>query len=114
MLGFVVLTLFAYAAAVGLVLLINERLLGMSGFTDWPIAWFLWCVACWPGVAAGVIARWSGAASQRTLIAVHAGNAVLIFVLMELSYLLASDTPFYIAMMCEIVLVYVAISQAKK
>lgn len=113
-LGFVIFTLIGYAAGIGLVLLLNEGLLGWTGFTPWPIAWFIWSVACWPGLAAGVIARWSGAASPRALIRLHGANAVFVIAMIEASYMLGSDTPFYITIMFEIVLVYVAISRAKK
>jgi hypothetical protein len=95
-------------------LFVNERLLGFEGFTAWPIAWFLWSVACWPGVAAGVIARWTKVATPRALIWLHLVNAVFIIILVELSYALTDDTPFYIAMIVEIVLVYVVISRAKR
>lgn len=113
MLGFIIFTLIGYAAGIGVVLLVNERLLGLAGFTDWPIAWFLWCVASWPGLVAGVIARWSKGASPGALIWLHSCNALFVVAMIELSYLLGSDTPFYITIMVEIVLVYLAISRAK-
>jgi hypothetical protein len=95
-------------------LLLNERLLGLSGFTEWPIAWFLWCVASWPGVVAAMIARWSKGASPRTLIWLRGANALFVIVMIELSYSLGSDTPYYVTVMVEIVLVYLAISRAKR
>ena len=114
MLGFVIFTLVGYAAGIGAVLLINEGFLGLDGFTEWPIAWFIWSGGCWPGLVAGVIARWSGAVSFRALIRLHLGNACFVAGMIELSYVLSSDTPFYLTIIVEIVLVYVAISQAKK
>lgn len=114
MLWFIILTLIGYACGIGLVLVFNELLLGLQGFTAWPIAWFLWSVACWPGLAAGVIARWTKVVTPRSLIRLHSLNAGFIVIMMELSYLLESDTPYYIALMVEIVLVYVVIARAKR
>jgi len=111
--AFVIFTLAGYVAGIGAMLLINERWLGLGGFTEWPIAWFIWSVACWPGLAAGMIARWSGV-SPKAMIRLHGANAAFVIVMIEASYVLGGDTPFYITIMVEIVLVYAAISRAKK
>jgi len=113
-LGFVIFALVGYAAGIGAVLLFNEAVLGLTGFTPWPIAWFVWSVACWPGLGAGVIARWSGAASPKSLIWLHGANAVFVIAMIEASYVLSSDTPFYFTFIVEIVLVYLAMSRAKR
>lgn len=114
MLWFIILSLFGHACGIGVVLLVSEALLGLEGFAPWPLAWFLWFVACWPGIAAGIIARWSRGAAPAALLRLHLLNAAAIAALIAVSYLLRSDTPLYITIIVEIVLVYAAIARVRR
>ncbi len=114
MLRFIFFSLCGYACGIGLVLLINEVLLGLEGFAPWPLAWFLWFVACWPGIAAGLIARWSRAATPAALRRLHLLNAAIVIGMIEWSYGVRSDTPLYITIIAEIVLVYAVIARVRR
>lgn len=113
-LRFIILSLFGYACGIGVVLLINEALLGLEGFAPWPLAWFLWFVACWPGIAAGIIARWSRFATSAALLRLHLLNAAIVIAMIEWSYAARSDTPLYITIIAEIVLVYAVIARVRR
>ncbi len=71
-------------------------------------------MACWPGIAAGIIARWSRGAAPAALLRLHLLNAAAIAALIAVSYLLRSDTPLYITIIVEIVLVYAAIARVRR
>jgi len=113
-LRFINLSLLGYACGIGVVLLFNEALLALEGFAPWPLAWFLWFVGCWPGIVAGIIARWSGAASHAALLRLHLLNAAFLIGMIELSYLFRSDTPLYFTIIAEIALVYLVIARVKR
>ncbi len=104
-LRFIILSLFGH---------VSEALLRLEGFAPWPLAWFLWFVACWPGIAAGIIARWSRFATSAALLRLHLLNAAIVIAMIEWSYAARSDTPLYITIIAEIVLVYAVIARVRR